>query len=112
MRDGFLTRWRGTNCELVTNALEIRQYLRIFFYAFSFRFRFRFINFTFTHKYVNNLLTLRSSLSSTFTALGALSIFFFYFSLFIYLCHNNKSAARRAPLLYRLTLEAAPCGQF
>lgn len=30
----------SANCELVTNALEIRQYLRIFFYAFSFRFRF------------------------------------------------------------------------
>lgn len=75
----------GTNCELVTNALEIRQYLRIFFYAFSFRFRFRFINFTFTHKYVNNLLTLRSSLSSTFTTLGALSIFFFSISFYLFI---------------------------
>lgn len=51
-----------------------------FFISFSFRF----INFTFTHKYVNNLLTLRSTraalralLCSTLAAPGALSIFVF-----------------------------------
>lgn len=79
-----------------------------FFISFSFRF----INFTFTHKYVNNLLTLRSSraalrsalLCSTLAAPGALSIFVFISAI------TNLRRVGHFVLLYRLTLEGAPCG--